>query len=203
MFVTTPKFIQALFPSLIWRKETNNKEIWLTFDDGPTAEVTPWILTILKQENIKATFFLVGKQMKESPELVGDIIKGGHIIANHSYSHINGWLYNKKKYLSDVEKCQELMPKNQLFRPPYGKITKAQIKLLKEKYKIILWDVLSWDFQQNTSPQRVQENILKNTKEGSIIVLHNHQKSYKNLTPILEETIQELKQRGFKFSTTW
>jgi peptidoglycan/xylan/chitin deacetylase (PgdA/CDA1 family) len=95
------------------------------------------------------------------------------------------------------------MPNNQLFRPPYGKITKAQIKLLKEKYKIILWDILSCDFQQNKSPQRVQENILKNTKEGSIIVLHNNQKSYKNLTPILEETIQELKQRGFKFSTTW
>ena len=95
------------------------------------------------------------------------------------------------------------MPKNQLFRPPYGKITKTQIKLLKEKYKLILWDVLSCDFQQNTSPQRVQENILKHTKEGSIIVLHNNQKSYKNLIPILEETIQELKKRGFNFSTTW
>jgi peptidoglycan-N-acetylglucosamine deacetylase len=203
LFVTTPKFIQALFPSLIWRKETNNKEIWLTFDDGPDPEVTPWILNVLKQEDVKATFFLVGEQIEEFPDLVVAIINEGHIIANHSYSHLNGWLCNKEKYLSDVEKCQELMPENQLFRPPYGKITKAQIKLLKEKYKIILWDVLSWDFQQNTSPQRVQENILRNTKEGSIIVLHNNQKSYKNLTSILEETIQELKKRGFNFSTTW
>ena len=95
------------------------------------------------------------------------------------------------------------MPKNKLFRPPYGKITKAQIELLKDYYKIILWDVLSWDFQQNTSPKRVQENILKNTKEGSIIVLHNNQKSYKNLHPILEKTIQILKEKGFFFSTTW
>ena len=203
MLATTPKFIQALFPSLIWRKETKNKEIWLTFDDGPDPDITPWILAVLKKENVKATFFLVGEQIEEFPELIGAIIKEGHTIANHTYSHKNGWLTAKEKYIADVEKCQELMPKNKLFRPPYGKITKAQIELLKDYYKIILWDVLSWDFQQNTSPKRVQENILKNTKEGSIIVLHNNQKSYKNLHPILEKTIQILKEKGFFFSTTW
>lgn len=203
MFETTPKFIQALFPSLVWRKETLNKEIWLTFDDGPEPEVTPWILSVLKKENITATFFLVGEQIEEFPELVGAIIKEGHTIANHSYSHKNGWLCTKEKYIADIEKCQELMPNNKLYRPPYGKITKAQITLLKEKYKIILWDVLSWDFQQNTSPERVQGNILKNTKEGSIIVLHNNQKSHKNLFPILEDTIQKLKEKGFSFSATW
>ena len=203
MFATTPKFIQALFPSLVWRKETLNKEIWLTFDDGPEPEVTPWILSVLKKENITATFFLVGEKIEEFPELVGAIIKEGHTIANHSYSHKNGWLCTKEKYIADIEKCQELMPNNKLYRPPYGKITKAQITLLKEKYKIILWDVLSWDFQQNTSPERVQGNILKNTKEGSIIVLHNNQKSHKNLFPILEDTIQKLKEKGFSFSATW
>ena len=203
MFATTPKFIHALFPSLVWRKETTNKEIWLTFDDGPSPEATPWILSILKKEKVKATFFLVGEQIEEFPELVGAIIKEGHTIANHSYSHKNGWLCAKEKYIADIEKCQELMPQNKLFRPPYGKITKAQITLLKEKYKIILWDVLSWDFQQNTSPKKVQENILKNTKEGSIILLHNNQKSYKNLHPILEETIHILTKKGFRFSTTW
>ena len=203
MFATTPKFIQALFPSLVWRKETKNKEIWLTFDDGPDPEITPWILSVLKEEDIKATFFLVGQQIEEFPELVGAIINDGHLIANHSYSHGNGWLTSKEKYLKDIETCQELMPNNKLFRPPYGKITKAQIALLKDKYKIILWDVLSWDFQQNTSPKRVQENILKNTKSGSIIVMHNNQKSYKNMQPILEETIQILKKKGFRFSVTW
>ena len=203
MFATTPKFIQALFPSLVWRKETKNKEIWLTFDDGPDPEITPWILSVLKEEEIKATFFLVGQQIEEFPELVGAIINDGHLIANHSYSHRNGWLTSKEKYLKDIETCQELMPNNKLFRPPYGKITKAQIALLKDKYKIILWDVLSWDFQQNTSPKRVQENILKNTKSGSIIVMHNNQKSYKNMQPILEETIQILKKKGFRFSVTW
>ena len=203
MFVTIPKFIQALFPSLVWRKETLDKEIWLTFDDGPTPKVTPWILSVLKKENVKATFFLVGQQIEEFPELVGAIIKEGHTIANHSYSHKNGWLTNKEKYLKDIENCQALMPNNKLFRPPYGKITKAQIKALKEKYKIILWDVLSYDFNQNTSPKKVQENIIQNTTTGSIIVMHNNLMSFKNLESILEETIQILKKKGFRFSTTW
>jgi len=203
LFVTTPKFIQALFPSLVWRKETLDKEIWLTFDDGPTPEVTPWILSVLKKENVKATFFLVGQQIEEFPELVGAIIKDGHTIANHSYSHKNGWLTNKEKYLEDIDNCQELMPYNKLFRPPYGKITKAQIAVLKEKYKIILWDVLSYDFKQNTSPKKVQENIIQNTTSGSIIVMHNNQMSFKNLEPILEKTIQQLRAKGYNFSTTW
>ena len=203
MFSIAPKFIQALFPSLIWRKETKNKEVWLTFDDGPTPEVTPWILSVLKKENVKATFFLVGEHIEQYPELVGSIINEGHLIANHSYSHKNGWLTSKKKYISDIEKCQELMPKNSLFRPPYGKITKAQIAVLKAKYKIILWDVLGWDFLQNTTPERVKKNILNNTKAGSIIVLHNNQKSFKNLQSILAETIKSLNEKGFSFSVTW
>ena len=203
MFVTTPKFIQALFPSLVWRKETLDKEIWLTFDDGPTPEVTPWILSVLEKENVKATFFLVGQQIEEFPELVGAIIKDGHKIANHSYSHKNGWLTNKEKYLEDIDNCQELMPNNKLFRPPYGKVTKAQTAALKEKYKIILWDVLSYDFKQNTSPKKVQENIIQNTTSGSIIVMHNNQMSFKNLEPILEKTIQQLRAKGYNFSTTW
>ena len=203
MFVTTPKIIQALFPSLIWRKETLNKSIWLTFDDGPSPNVTTWILSILKKENIKATFFLVGQQIEKFPKLVDAIIKDGHTIANHSYSHKNGWLTNKEKYLEDIESCQALMPNNKLFRPPYGKITKAQIEVLKEKYKIILWDVLSYDFNHNNSPKIVQENIIKNTKAGSIIVMHNNQKSFKNIKPILEKTIQQLKIAGYNFSATW
>jgi len=203
LFVTTPKFIQALFPSLVWRKQTLDKKIWLTFDDGPAPEVTLWILSVLKKENVKATFFLVGQQIEKFPELADAIIKDGHTIANHSYSHKNGWITNKEKYLEDIENCQVLMPNNKLFRPPYGKITTAQISVLKEKYKIILWDVLSYDFQQNRSSKRVQENIIKNTKAGSIIVMHNNLISFKNLQPILENTIQKLKAKGYNFSATW
>jgi peptidoglycan-N-acetylglucosamine deacetylase len=203
LLIQIAKLIQVLFPSLIWRQETKNKDIWLTFDDGPTPEVTPWILAALKQEKIKATFFLVGKQIEKYPKLLEDIINDGHIVANHSYSHKNGWFLSKKRYISDIERCQKLIPKNSLFRPPYGKISPAQIFALKKKYKIILWDVLAWDFQQNITPKKVQRNILNNTNAGSIIVLHNNQISFKNLQPILKETIQTLKNRGFSFSITW
>ena len=203
MFVTIPKFIRALFPSIIWRKDTQDKIIWLTFDDGPSPQVTPWILSVLKKEKIKATFFLVGQQIEEFPKLTDAIVKDGHTIANHSYSHKHGWFTNKEKYLEDIESCQELMPNNKLFRPPYGKITKSQIAVLKKKYKIILWDVLSYDFQQKTSAERVQENIIKNTTAGSIIVLHNNAMSFKNIYPILAKTIQQLKKEGYSFSATW
>ena len=203
MFVKTPKFIQKLFPSITWRKENAQNNIWLTFDDGPHQESTPFILNVLKEEQVKATFFLVGEQMEKHPELLTQIISEGHIVANHSYSHKNGWLSNNSTYFNDIEKCQKLIPENKLFRPPYGKISPLQISHLKKNYKIILWDVLSWDFSLYNTPKKVKESVLKNTVSGSIIVFHNNKKSFKNLQPILKETIQELKQKGFSFSTTW
>lgn len=203
MFVKTPKFIQKLFPSITWRKENAQNNIWLTFDDGPHQESTPFILNVLKEEQVKATFFLVGEQMEKHPELLNQIISEGHIVANHSYSHKNGWLSNNSTYFNDIEKCQKLIPENKLFRPPYGKISPLQISHLKKNYKIILWDVLSWDFSLYNTPKKVKESVLKNTVSGSIIVFHNNKKSFKNLQSILKETIQELKQKGFSFSTTW
>ena len=203
MFVKTPKFIQKLFPSITWRKENAQNNIWLTFDDGPHQESTPFILNVLKEEQVKATFFLVGEQMEKHPELLNQIISEGHIVANHSYSHKNGWLSNNSTYFNDIEKCQKLIPENKLFRPPYGKISPLQISHLKKNYKIILWDVLSWDFSLYNTPKKVKESVLKNTVSGSIILFHNNKKSFKNLQPILKETIQELKQKGFSFSTTW
>jgi peptidoglycan/xylan/chitin deacetylase (PgdA/CDA1 family) len=203
LFVKIPKFIQILFPSIIWRQKNYQNNIWLTFDDGPTPKVTPFILNTLKEEKVKATFFLVGEQIERQPDLYNQIISDGHVVANHSYSHINSWKSNNLDYLNDIEKCQQLMPKNKLFRPPYGKISALQIRRLKKKYKIILWDVLSWDFSLSIAPSKVKRNVMENTKQGSIIVFHNNQKSFQNLTSILKETIQELKQKGFSFSTTW
>ena len=203
MFVKTPKFIQLFFPSIIWRKENTKNNIWLTFDDGPSPEATPFILDVLKKEQVKATFFLVGESIEQHRLLYKQIINDGHIIANHSYSHKNGWRSNNSAYFNDIEKCQALINGGKLFRPPYGKISPLQIRYLKNIYQIILWDVLSWDFSLNIKPKKIKENILNNTKSGSILVLHNNDKSLKNLKPILRETIQELKQKGFLFSTTW
>ena len=164
LFVKIPKFIQILFPSITWRQKNYQNNIWLTFDDGPTPKVTPFILNTLKEEKVKATFFLVGKQIEQQPDLYNKIISDGHVIANHSYSHINSWKSNTIDYLNDIEKCQKLMPKNKLFRPPYGKISALQIRRLKKKYKIILWDVLSWDFSLSIAPNKVKKNVMKNTK---------------------------------------
>jgi peptidoglycan-N-acetylglucosamine deacetylase len=203
VFIKTPQFIQSFFSLLVWRKDNSEKNIWLTFDDGPTPEITPFILQTLKDEDIKATFFLVGEQIETYPDLFQAIVKDGHLVANHSYSHKNGWISCNNTYVKDVEKCQEKMPNNTLFRPPYGKISPLQIKKLKTKFQIILWDVLSLDFYHYISPEKVKNNVLQNTKNGSIIVFHNNHKSFKNLKPILKETIQELKKKGHNFSTTW
>lgn len=203
MYIKIPTFVYSLFPSLVFRKDNNNNNIWLTFDDGPSPESTPFILKILKEENINATFFLIGEQINKYPELFNQIIADGHVVANHSYSHKCGWTSNNTNYVSDIERCQKLIPKNKLFRPPYGKISFTQIMILKKKYKIILWDVFSWDFKPNVSPKRIERNVLKNTNSGSILVFHNNSKSLKNLQASLQKIIKELKIKGFLFSSTW
>ncbi len=203
LLVKTPKFIRVFFSSIVWRKKNSENNIWLTFDDGPSEQTTPFILKTLKEEQIKATFFLIGKQIKKHPALFKKIIEEGHTVANHSYTHKNGWLSNNTSYINDVEKCQKLMPANTLFRPPYGKISPKQIKRLKKKYQIILWDVLSWDFSTHITSKKIKENVLKNTSSGSIIVFHNNKQSLKNLKQILKEIIRKLKAKGFSFSSTW
>ncbi len=201
MFVKPNKLIRLFYPSILWKKKAK-KTIWLTFDDGPEDEVTEWILSVLKSENIKATFFLIGNQIEKFPNLFNDIIKQGHIIGNHSYSHLNGWKTENSKYLEDVECCQKLMPENRLFRPPFGKLSITQIKKLKKKYKIILWDILTLDFKDITG-EKIKDNVLNNVEGGSIIVFHNNRKSLHNIKPILKDVIIELKKKGFKFSNSW
>mgnify|MGYP001266508029 CR=1 FL=1 len=203
MFVKPPKLIQKIYPSLVWKIHTLKKEVWLTFDDGPDPEVTPWILQILKKHNIKATFFLIGKEIDKYPSIVEYIKKENHIVGNHSYSHINGWLYSTKTYIKDVNKCQELMPKNILFRPPYGKITPWQIRCLKNNYKLILWDILAYDFKKEIKAKDVKKNVLNNVNRGSIVTLHNNQKSWTTLQQTLEELIIQIENKGFSFSNTW
>ena len=150
MFVKTPKIVQQFFPSIIWKKKTTNKKIWLTFDDGPDKEITVFLLNLLKKLKIHATFFLIGEQIVKYPELTKKIIEDGHVIGNHSYSHLNGLLTSNKKYYNDIDRAQKIVNSN-IFRPPYGKISPIQLRTLKKKFKIIMWDVLSWDFKKNIS----------------------------------------------------
>tara|TARA_B100001939_G_scaffold209648_1_gene180297 strand:+ start:196 stop:837 length:642 start_codon:yes stop_codon:yes gene_type:complete len=213
LFTKVPNFIQRVFPNIIWKKITDEKKIWLTFDDGPEKEVTEYILETLKKLNIKASFFLIGKNIQEFPELTKEIIKKGHIIGNHSFSHLNGFKSKNEEYIYDIELGQKLINeklvemgitnKIKIFRPPYGRILPRQIKRLKENYKIVMWDVFSWDFKKNISPEKIYNNVIDNVTEGSILVFHNNKKSLYNLKLTLEDTLIKLKEKGFVFSTTW
>ena len=213
MFTKVPNFIQRFFPNIIWKKKTDEKKIWLTFDDGPEEEVTEFILETLKKFNIKASFFLIGKKIQEFPELTKEIIKEGHIVGNHSFSHLNGFKSKKEEYIYDIELGQKLINeklvemgitnKIKIFRPPFGRILPQQIKRLKENYKIVMWDIFSWDFKKNISPEKIYNNVIDNVVEGSILVFHNNKKSLNNLKLILEDTLVKLKEKGFVFSTTW
>ena len=213
MFVKTPRFLQKIFTSLRWKNKTREKKIWLTFDDGPEEEVTEFILLTLKKLEIRATFFLTGEQIKKYPELTKQIIEAGHIVGNHSFSHLDGFKTKKEKYIYDIELCQKLIneklvelgvsKKLRIFRPPYGRILPKQIKLLNEKYQLIMWDVFSWDFKKNVTKEKLHKNVVENVELGSIIVFHNNQKSYKNLLISLESILAKLKSQGYSFSTTW
>ena len=201
MFVKTIAFFRFLYPSLVWKKK-GVKKIWLTFDDGPTPEVTEYILSVLKSEKILATFFLVGQDILNNQRIYQKIKADGHTIGNHTNSHLNGWKTCSKKYIQDIEKCQELMKDNVLFRPPYGKMTSKQILNLKKKYKLILWDILSYDFKEK-NPTKLKSNVLNNISDGSIVVFHNNTKSYKLLKETLRDIIVELKGMGYSFSSSW
>ena len=202
MFVKTPSIAKYLFPSLVWKKNTDQKKIWITFDDGPDEKVTPYLINVLAEFNIKATFFIIGNQAKKNPELVKLIINSGHKIGNHSFSHLNGFSTNNNKYLEDVEQAKKYIDSD-IFRPPYGKITPLQIKNLKKDFKIIMWDIMSWDFKENISSNKIYKNVINNIENGSIILFHNNLKSYNNLKKSLKIILEKLKEQEYQFSTTW
>jgi peptidoglycan/xylan/chitin deacetylase (PgdA/CDA1 family) len=206
----TPFFLPALYPDLTWRIQNDKKELYLTFDDGPVPGPTEFVLDTLASRNIKATFFCIGDNIRKHPEVFKKIIKQGHVIGNHTFHHLNGWKTNLPKYLENIELCREEISKhtpltiNQqpltLFRPPYGRIMKKQIQSLTE-YKIIMWDVLSVDYNKNLSKERCLHNTIRATRSGSIIVFHDSYKAEKNLTFALPAFIDHFIEQGFTFHT--
>lgn len=196
--VKTPVALKKPYPSLVWDIPNDKNVIYLTFDDGPTPEVTTWVLETLKHYNAKATFFVVGENVKKYPILFQQLITDGHAIGNHTYNHLNGWKTKTSDYIQNIEKCAELVESN-LFRPPYGRIKNTQIRKLKQDYNIIMWDVLSGDFDFKTTPEQCVNNVIENTKSGSIIVLHDSIKAEKNLRYTLPKVLDYLKGQGFVF----
>lgn len=193
-FVKTPGIIQSIFSGLMWRV-ANSKKVYLTFDDGPIPEATIWVLDLLKAKNIKATFFCVGENVEKYPEIYQRILKEGHSVGNHTYNHLNGWKTNGNRYDENVEKASQVI-RSSLFRPPYGKLTPKLIQQLKRRYDVVMWDVLSGDFDTSLTPQDCLMNVTENAKEGSIIVFHDSIKAIDTLKIVLPEVISFFEEKG-------
>jgi peptidoglycan/xylan/chitin deacetylase (PgdA/CDA1 family) len=208
-FAKTPTIVQRIFSNYNWSFSTSKKIIYLTFDDGPTTEITEWTLKTLKEYNAKATFFCVGKNIKNHPEIVKKIITDTHSIGNHTHNHLNGWKTDNVSYLENTIECEKTIQQfydatihQKLFRPPYGKIKPSQAKKLRaEAYKIILWDVLSADFDPTISKEKCLKNVLKNTKNGSVIVFHDSVKAKENLKYVLPKVLAHFSGKGFSFQS--
>tara|TARA_R110002072_G_scaffold56314_1_gene145951 strand:+ start:782 stop:1411 length:630 start_codon:yes stop_codon:yes gene_type:complete len=196
MFTHPSGILKQLYPSLYWNVKTNEPAIFLTFDDGPTPGVTEWILEILKSYNAKATFFCIGKNVEMHPELYQQIVSEGHAVGNHTYQHLNGWKVSKNNYLEDVQKCAQLID-SKIFRPPYGKISSQQIRVLKNEFKIVMWSVLSKDYDPRTSKEKSLGISLKQLKGGDIITLHDSLKAADKMKYVLENLLQHTQQKGW------
>jgi len=205
--VKTPNFIKRLFQNLTWEINTSKKVIYLTFDDGPTPKITNWVLSELEKYNAKATFFCIGKNILNHPDVFENIVNKGHAVGNHTNNHINSWKKQAKLYIENVNQAQKIIDpvlndtnSVKLFRPPYGKLTLSVTKkLLKEDYKIIMWDVLSGDFDQSISKEKCLKNVIKNTTSGSIIVFHDSVKASKKLQFSLPKILDYFSEKGFSF----
>ncbi|MCF6341548.1 MAG: polysaccharide deacetylase family protein, partial [Bacteroidales bacterium] len=199
MQIKPPYLARLFFPQLLWDVNTAAKEIFLTFDDGPHPEITPRVLEILDEFDAKATFFCVGENVKKHPATYASILEKGHQTGNHSYHHLNGWKTKNQKYFDNVAQCRELV-KSKLFRPPFGKIKPSQIQTLQKDYKIVMWSVLSRDFDKNVSAGQCLKNVIHFAETGSVVVFHDSEKAATNLFHALPVFLEHFKQRGFVFS---
>jgi peptidoglycan/xylan/chitin deacetylase (PgdA/CDA1 family) len=197
-FVKTPRLVRMVYSGLIWKIHVNEKKIFLTFDDGPDPGITPDALDLLTQFEAKATFFCVGEKAEQNPEILNRITDEGHRIGNHSYSHLNGRKTAPDIYTADILKAHRILD-TKLFRPPYGKITSKQVSRLRSAFNIIMWSVLPGDFDKTVSKETVLERIIRSTKKGDIIVLHDNIKFSEKMLFALKGTLEHFTKQGYKF----
>lgn len=199
--VKTPWVIEKLiYPEYTWSIPTNEKKIYLSFDDGPHPAATGFVLDTLQRFNAKASFFCIGKNVVAHPELYHRIIREGHAVGNHTYDHLNGWKSDDKTYLDNIAKASTHIIST-LFRPPYGKVTRAQARQLKKQFNLltVMWSVLSGDFDVRLTPQACLQNILKTTRPGSIVVFHDSEKAFTKMTYTLPVVLMHYLKQGYSF----
>lgn len=196
-FVKTPWWLKKVYPARLWSVATRNKELFLTFDDGPHPTITPFVLDELKKHNAKATFFCIGKNVQAYPDIYRRILDEGHTVGNHTQHHPNGWKTDNETYLADIQEAAKSI-RSKLFRPPYGRIKAGQARQLKD-YKIVMWDVLSGDFDTTLSKERCLHHVIWNTRRGSIIVFHDSEKAFPRLEYALPATLAYFSMQGFVF----
>jgi peptidoglycan/xylan/chitin deacetylase (PgdA/CDA1 family) len=211
-----PRIVKRLFPNYIWRMPQEEKVIYLTFDDGPTPTITNWTLDVLKQFNAKATFFCIGDNVKNHPDIFDNILSNGHAIGNHTYNHPRGWNSSTKSYINNVKQAQEIIDvqlqksgsskiqssNQKLFRPPYGQLTTKQGReLIDLGYQIIMWHVLAIDWKSSIKKETCLNNVINNAESGSVIVFHDSEKASKNMMHALPKTLEYFKNKGFTFKS--
>lgn len=200
-FIHSPWWLRMFYSACIWKMPKNEKSIYLTFDDGPHPEITPYVLNELKKYNAKATFFCIGENVARYPNIYQQIIDAGHSVGNHTYKHLNGWKMNTKLYLNDIKEASKLINSN-LFRPPFGRIKKEQIKALKidsSKTKIIMWSFLAGDWDKNISPEKCYARIKNKISDGDIIVLHDSEKAKDRMYYCLVNILKDFSEKNFHF----
>jgi len=198
MSVQFPSVFRPLMGTLVWRKTQSSKVIYLTFDDGPVSEVTPLVLDILDKYKVKATFFCVGENVQKNPELYEEVLQRGHKTGNHTYNHLKGFSESVPDYIENVRKAAELID-SRLFRPPYGQISFKQQKKLRLMYEIIMWDLITHDYNSKLSAKTVLQNVKRYSRNGSIIVFHDSIKAKKNVLTVLPLAIEFLESEGYSF----
>ena len=223
----TPEFVKSLFPNFVWTIPTDRKELYLTFDDGPTPEISEWVLETINNYNAKATFFCIGHNIASNPAIFSSMINQGHAIGNHTFNHLKGWKVKTQDYIEDIEATQELMLKevntitiknklsstppsaesllkSKLFRPPYGKFKSTQSKIIQDKgYTIVLWDILSFDWDKSITGEQCLNNVISKAKPGSIVVFHDSLKAHKNLRFVLPKVLEHFSNKGYSFKAIY